>query len=88
MKKWQITSYEFDLSQENFNSVHPNLVIVFADQWRGQAVRYEGDPNEKTSIIDDLCPVCSPYRASLLTGQHPRILPFLFSNDNSFLWTK
>ena len=26
----------------------PNLVFVFADQWRAQATGYAGDPNAKT----------------------------------------
>jgi arylsulfatase A-like enzyme len=63
----------------------PNVIFVFGDQWRAQAVGYSGeDPNVKTPHIDALsreslnvtnavagCPVCSPYRASLLTGQYP-----------------
>jgi len=61
----------------------PNLVYVFADQWRAQAFGYAGDPNAVTPNLDRLagqsvnfthavsgCPVCSPYRASLLTGQY------------------
>lgn len=73
----------------------PNLVFVFADQWRGQAVGYAGDPNlrGKTPNIDRLaassinftnavscCPVCTPYRASLITGQYP-FTHGLFIND-------
>jgi len=61
----------------------PNLVYVFADQWRAQATGYAGDPNAHTPQLDALartslnfthavsgCPVCSPYRASLMTGQY------------------
>ncbi len=61
----------------------PNIVYVFADQWRAQATGYNGDPNARTPNLDRLagqcvkfsnavsgCPVCSPYRASLLTGQY------------------
>lgn len=61
----------------------PNLVYVFADQWRAQATGYAGDPNARTPHLDALarsslnfthtvsgCPVCSPYRASLMTGQY------------------
>lgn len=63
---------------------NPNLLFVFADQWRAQATSYAGDPNVHTPNLDALaarsvnfvnavssCPVCSPYRASLLTGQYP-----------------
>ncbi len=60
----------------------PNVVIVVADQWRAQAFGYAGDPNVKTPNFDRFeresidfthavsgMPVCSPFRASLLTGQ-------------------
>jgi arylsulfatase A-like enzyme len=63
---------------------HPNLLFVFSDQWRGQATGYAGDSNAITPNLDRLssesvvfsnavsgCPVCSPYRASLVTGQYP-----------------
>ncbi len=76
-------------------SNRPNLVFVFADQWRAQAAGYAGDPNlkGKTDHIDALasesvnfanavstCPVCTPYRGSLLTGQYPHTHG-LFVND-------
>jgi arylsulfatase A-like enzyme len=61
----------------------PNVVFVFADQWRAQAFGYTGDANARTPEIDALAgesfdfthavsgtPVCSPYRASLMTGQY------------------
>ena len=70
--------------QPEGTSDRPNLLFVFADQWRAQAAGYAGDPNVRTPRIDALasesvrfthavsgCPVCSPYRASLLTGQYP-----------------
>jgi arylsulfatase A-like enzyme len=73
----------------------PNLVFVFPDQWRAQATGYAGDPNlqGKTPNLDKLaaesvdfttavscCPVCTPYRASLLTGQYP-LTTGIFLND-------
>ncbi len=71
----------------------PNVVFVFGDQWRAQATGYAGDPNAITPHLDKLaatsvhmttvvscCPVCTPYRASLLTGQYP-ITNGLFLND-------
>jgi len=63
---------------------HPHLLFVFGDQWRSQATGYAGDPNVKTPSIDRFaaesvvftnavsgCPVCSPWRASLMTGRYP-----------------
>ena len=71
----------------------PNVIFVFGDQWRRQATGYAGDPNVKTPNLDALvresinfthavsgCPVCSPYRASMLTGQRP-LTHGVFVND-------
>ena len=71
----------------------PNVVFLLADQWRAQATGYAGDPNVKTPHLDRLaarsvsftnavsgCPVCSPYRGSLMTGQHP-LRHGVFLND-------
>jgi arylsulfatase A-like enzyme len=77
----------------NRSASRPNVVFVFADQWRAQATGYGGDPNVKTPVLDELstrsvnlvnavagCPVCSPYRASLMTGQFP-LTHGVFVND-------
>jgi arylsulfatase A-like enzyme len=71
----------------------PNVVFVFADQWRASATGYAGDPNVKTPNLDRLaaesvhftnavsaCPVCTPYRAALLTGRYPTSTG-MFLND-------
>lgn len=71
----------------------PNIVFVLTDQWRAQAFGYAGDPNVKTPNIDALaarsincvnaisvCPVCTPQRASLLTGRYPTTTG-MFLND-------
>ncbi len=71
----------------------PNVVFVFADQMRAQACGYAGDPNVVTPNLDHLageslqfaaavsgCPVCCPYRASLMTGQYP-LTHGIFLND-------
>lgn len=62
----------------------PNVIVVFGDQWRAQATGYGGDPNVQTPNLDRFaaesvncvnavsgCPVCAPWRASLLTGLYP-----------------
>ena len=72
---------------------HPNIVFVLADQWRAQATGYAGNPDVQTPHLDSLAsesvvfntavavlPVCSPFRASLLTGQYPTTHG-LFYND-------
>jgi arylsulfatase A-like enzyme len=71
----------------------PNIVYVLTDQWRAQATGYAGNPNVKTPHLDALaarsinfenavsvCPVCTPYRASLLTGRYP-LSTGMFMND-------
>ncbi len=63
----------------------PNVLFVIADQWRDQAFGFAGDPNVKTPNLDRFerecvdftqavsgLPVCSPTRATLLTGQRPQ----------------
>lgn len=62
----------------------PNVVYIFADEWRAQATGYNGDVNCETPVLDRLAgesvdvslalsgnPVCCPYRAGLMTGQYP-----------------
>jgi len=71
------------LSWAEDSTEKPNLVFIFADQWRAQSTGYAGNKDVKTPHLDRLakesvnfsnavsgCPVCSPYRASLLTGQY------------------
>ena len=71
----------------------PSIVFVIADQWRPQAFGFSGDTNVKTPNFDKLAaesvsfvnavagmPVCSPTRASLLTGQRP-LTHGVFLND-------
>ena len=74
-------------------SVKPNLIYVLTDPWRASATGYAGDPNVKTPDLDALalesinfenavsvCPVCTPYRAALLTGRYPTSTG-MFLND-------
>ena len=73
--------------------VRPNLLFVFADQWRAQATGYAGNRDVQTPRLDRLacesvvyttavsnCPVCSPFRASLITGRYP-LTHGVFLND-------
>jgi len=70
-----------------------NVVFVFGDQWRAQAAGYAGNEAVQTPNLDRLaaegvnvthalagCPVCSPYRASLMSGQFP-LTHGVFVND-------
>ncbi len=85
-----MTTQVFAASREN-----PNILFVMGDQWRAQASGYAGDPNLQgmTPNLDRLAaesvnftnavsgmPVCTPYRASLLTGQYAQTHG-LFLND-------
>ncbi|MEI8373887.1 MAG: sulfatase-like hydrolase/transferase, partial [Planctomycetota bacterium] len=71
----------------------PNIVILLADQWRATATGFAGDPSVKTPALDrfaaegiwfrnavSVCPVCTPYRASLMTGRWPTSTG-MFLND-------
>ena len=71
----------------------PNVIFVFGDQWRAQATGYAGNSQVRTPNLDRFageglqfthavasCPVCSPWRATLMTGQHP-LTHGVFVND-------
>lgn len=71
----------------------PNVIYVFADQLRAQALGYAGDPNVISPNIDRLAresvnfkyavscmPVSTPYRACFMTGQYA-ITNGMFLND-------
>ena len=78
---------------EKSKSPQPNIVYLLCDQWRASATGYAGDPNVKTPNLDRLakeslnfrnavsvCPVCTPYRAALMTGRYPTTTG-MFLND-------
>ena len=71
----------------------PNVILVFGDQWRAQDTGYAGNAQVQTPHLDRFaaesvnathavsgCSVCSPARASLLTGQYP-LTHGIFVND-------
>jgi len=71
----------------------PNVVYVLTDQWRASAFSYAGNPDVQTPHIDkfakeavnfanavSVAPVCTPYRAALLTGRYPTSTG-MFLND-------
>ncbi|MEV6700344.1 arylsulfatase [Streptomyces sp. NPDC051453] len=62
--------------------MRPNIVLIFADQWRGDCLSHRGHPVVETPFIDRWAsgaarfaraysanPTCVPARASLMTGQ-------------------
>ncbi|MFI5694711.1 sulfatase [Kribbella sp. NPDC051586] len=65
-------------------TTRPNLLFILADQWRSSALGCLGQDPVLTPHLDDLAaesvlltnavsnyPVCSPYRAMLMSGQYP-----------------
>ena len=68
------------------DSPRPNILLLVADQFRGQALSSAGDPNAHTPNLTRLAdqgvqfsraytpnPDCSPARAALLTGRMPHM---------------
>ncbi len=71
----------------------PNIVVVVVDQWRAQATGFNGNKDVLTPHLDQLAkhsvnvknavsgmPVCTPFRAQLLTGRYP-LSTGVFMND-------
>ena len=76
-----------------FAQKQPNVVFVLADEWRAQDTGFNGNKDVETPNLNRLareavnftntissCPVCCPYRGSLLTGQYP-LTTGVFVND-------
>ncbi|MBN2512018.1 MAG: sulfatase [Sedimentisphaerales bacterium] len=73
----------------------PNIVLVFPDQMRGQAMGFLGQEPVLTPNLDRFAgqslvlpqtvsnyPVCSPFRAMLMTGKYPHA-NYVISNCNT-----
>ena len=71
----------------------PNILFVFADQMRGMDMRCAGNPDILTPAMDRLaregvmfsrhfanCPICSPNRATMLTGTYATTHRLLFND--------
>lgn len=71
----------------------PNVIFILTDQWRASALGYAGDKIVQTPNLDkfskeavnfknavSVTPVCTPYRASLMTGRYPSSTG-MFIND-------
>ncbi|MGO4109429.1 sulfatase family protein [Paenibacillus sp. YAF4_2] len=65
--------------------MRPNIIYIFADQWRKQAAGFMGEDPVITPNIDRFAqeslvfqhalsctPLCSPHRAALMTGRYPQ----------------
>jgi arylsulfatase A-like enzyme len=78
-------THHFQVSaQVNKKGKKPNVIFIMADQWRRQAVGFMKEDSVQTPHLDQLAkegvafkrayaarPICSPNRASLLTGRYP-----------------
>lgn len=76
------------MSNENSTGIkRPNVIWLFGDQHRGQALGCSGDPNVHTPNIDNLAasgvhfthavagiPLCCPSRGSIVTGRYPHLV--------------
>jgi arylsulfatase A-like enzyme len=71
----------------------PNVIFILTDQWRASSLGYTGNDVVQTPQLDkfskeavnfintvSVLPVCTPYRASLMTGRYPTTTG-MFIND-------
>ncbi len=74
----------FSFRKSPSQQIHPNLIILIADQWRGQSLGFLHEDPVMTPHLDSLAqhslvlknfisnyPVCSSARGMLMTGQYP-----------------
>jgi len=88
-------------SGESFSAKQPNIIFILADDLGWAELGCYGNSFNETPNLDQMAkeglrfthsyaaaPVCSPYRAALLTGQHPArvgILDYLRPNSSNAL---
>lgn len=83
----------FSSCNKNEQTPKPNVVFILTDQWRASSLGYAGDDMVQTPHLDEftkaavnfkntvsVTPVCTPYRASLMTGRYPSSTG-MFIND-------
>ncbi len=71
------------LARDDLNMNRPNIIFIFSDQQRYSALGCAGNSVIRTPAFDRLaregvlleqafssCPICSPYRAQILTGRY------------------
>jgi len=79
-----LSSVSAQRRQESGAGPKPNVIWLFGDQHRAQALSSNGDPNARTPNMDILSrsgvnftgavsgfPLCSPFRGSLLASRYP-----------------
>src|SRR4051794_6355844 len=75
----------------------PNILWYCADQLRGDAIGPSGNPHVRTPNLDRLAayghtftsaycqaPICTPSRASFLTGKYPSSIPLNYNGNATF----
>jgi arylsulfatase A-like enzyme len=88
MKVWFIFTllfFQFNFSAHSSKSSKPNFILVFCDDLGYADIGPFGAKNHSTPALDKMakegmkltdfystCPVCTPSRASLMTGCYPR----------------
>lgn len=83
-------------SQKEIKSSKPNIILVMADDLGYGDVGYNGNPILKTPCLDQMAkegvvmnnfyaaaPVCSPTRASVITGRHPYRVGIPWAGDGA-----
>jgi arylsulfatase A-like enzyme len=92
---WLVLTFGCASTTGDTRCVKPNLIVILADQWRGQALGFLGEERVITPNLDALAaeslvltqacvnyPVCSPFRGMLMSGQYP-FKNGVYSNCNS-----